>query len=201
MNSLTANTWFWSKRIVEFRSWVEEMLSSYSAQTNAQFKLLAVWNAYFQANAVQDYKRCQEYADEFISLARILDNEQAKIRWHYLAGYVYIGNGDYESAADAFAEGLAPYKDSGDLFWIGVFEDALGTSLLLLNNYEAAETAMMEALEALSKIQFQVIIIEVLSSLGYLMLERKQLQRAGNICPMPAIRQFRLALRPGYRTY
>jgi len=175
---VASHAWFWSGRRAEWRTWLDSLLALPSTQLPPRERLSALFNAVIQAVLQEDVLRCQSLRDEHLALAQELDLLGQQIASHYLSGYVCLSREDNAGAVAAFAAGLAGMSEIGNRPMTAWFGNGLGLSLLLLGEYDQAESALQAALAAFSEIGFQFGSIETLVALGYIALEKQDTGRA-----------------------
>jgi predicted ATPase/DNA-binding SARP family transcriptional activator len=178
---IACHAWFWSQRGTEWRYWLDELLRSPDAQDPSQARVSAVFHAFLQALMQGDYEKCQTRRDEHLALANALGDLTGQISSLYLSGYLCMCRQDYEGAAKVFTEGLARETQADNSFMIAMFQSGLGSNLLLLHDLDRAEAALQAALKGFAEIEFQFGTIETLTSLGYVLLEKKEHRRARNL--------------------
>ena len=175
---IVCNNCFWGKRNHEWQYWLEEMLRAPGAQVVSETRRMIIFFAFLQALFQRDFNRCQVLFDEHLILAKALQNNKAEIYSLYMSGYLCVTRQDYAGACVDFTKGKEKAEADRDLLMVAWHCSGLGLSAFLMHDVELAEDELQTALALFTRIGYLPGKINVLTNLGYLALEKQQMNKA-----------------------
>ena len=167
---------YWS----EGRRWLDSALAL-STERDPRLRFDALWGAGLLAIWQHDLERGRALADELLAYAAETDSTRARAVGVDLAGLVASERGEWDSAAQLFAEFAELARELGDSWLVSIAVNNLGNLALQRGEYQRALKLFEESLSIGRELQDQDLLARAFTNLGFATLMLGEIERARSL--------------------